>query len=141
MRQTHARVVVASVGYALGAAPSFAEVVRLVHALVECALIKAKIIVLFPSIGSLVLRDTASDFIGISQLVVSLVVRRLEVVIDEAALLLLSQCEVVSLQLCHQVNVSLVLGALALQVSRCTKLGSGLCTMLRWAVCRADGNI
>ena len=47
------------------------------------------------------LRDTAADLIWISKLVVRLVVRRLEVVVDEAALLLLSQREILSLQLGH----------------------------------------
>ena len=85
----------------MGAAPSLAKVKCLIHALVERTLIKAKIVVLFACIGFLVLRDTAANLIRISQLVVRLVVRRLEVVVDEAALLLLSQREILSLQLGH----------------------------------------
>ena len=75
----------------------------------ECASIKAKMVVFLVGISLLLLRDSASDLIGVANIDEGLVVGPLEVVIDLAAMFLLTKSEVLALQLCSEIQILLML--------------------------------
>ena len=77
-----------------------AKVVSLVHTGLETTLIKAQVVVCIASVRSLSIRDAATNLIWISKFVKSLVMGRLEVVVDHASLLLLSEGEIMTFQFC-----------------------------------------
>ena len=104
------------VGDTVGAAASLRKVKRLVHALVEGALIEAQVVVLFTSISSLLLGDAAAYLIWIAERAIRLIMGRLEVVVDQATLLLLTKRKVVALKLGSKRDILLVLGTLRLRI-------------------------
>ena len=74
------------------------EIVSLAGSLwLECRLVKAEMIVFLVSISLLLFGYTCPMVVWIASFVESLVVRRLEVVVDLSALLLLTQSKVVTL--------------------------------------------
>ena len=102
------------VGHAVSATASLRKVKRLVHALVEGALIEAQVVVLFTSISSLLLGDATAYLIWIAERAIRLIMGRLEVVVDQATLFLLTKSEIVALKLGSERDILLVLGTLSL---------------------------
>ena len=90
----------------------------------------------FAGVGTLGVWDAAADLIRVSKLVEGLVVGRLEVVVDHAALLLLSEREVVAFQLGLQDAIVFFLG-LCVSVIRQHELVLGLGDRL-FSLLRAD---
>ena len=80
------------------------ELVCLVHLRLEVAF-KAERVVLFTGISFLLSWDAATDGVRVSKIIVSCVVRTLEVIVDLSSLLLFSQCKVMALQLGREVKV------------------------------------
>jgi hypothetical protein len=70
--------------------PLVVELVGLAHAWLEVALLEAKIVVRIASIGLLSLGDERPDRVRVPLFIEGLVVRRLEVVVNHAALFLLA---------------------------------------------------
>lgn len=95
--------------HAVGSVPPVAEIVGLVSARLEGALVESKVVVRFPSVGSLRLRNPTPDFVRVSEASECLVVRRSVVLIDLAALFVLSQTEVVPFQLCCKTQIFVLL--------------------------------
>lgn len=85
------------------------EVVRLISSWLERALVEAESVVGIASVSPLGVRDPRTDLIRVAEDVERRIVRRLEVVVNQATLFLLAKCEVVALQLGHQVQISLLL--------------------------------
>ena len=85
------------------------KVVSLISSWLESTLIEAKVVVSFTCIGSLGFWDAATNFIRVSKLVESLVVGRLEVIVDHTTLLLLSKWEVVTFKFSFQNAIFLLL--------------------------------
>ena len=107
----------------------------------ECGLVKAEMIVFFVSISLLRFGDACSMVVWIATFVESLIVRRLEIVVDLSALLLLAQSEVVALQLGPKVQV---LGMLCNSARITLSLGHELMLGFRLQLCRdsiADRNV
>ena len=82
------------------------------HILFKRALIEAQIVVLLVCVGLHLGWDHAPDKGWVTLVIIILLRRGLEVVIDHATLLLLAQCEVVRLQLGFQLLICLFLGEL-----------------------------
>ena len=88
----------------------------------------------FAGVGTLGVWDAAADLIRVTKLVEGLVVGRLEVVIDHATLLLLSEREVMAFQLGLQNAIVLFLGLrifVVLQHKLVLGLGNRLFSLLR----------
>ncbi len=67
--------------------------------------------------------------------------RRLKVVVDEAALLLLSKREVVALELCCKCDILLLLISLRLQVGCGDVLGASFSAVFHWCASCADRKV
>ena len=74
------------------------KVVCLISSWLESTLIEAQVIVFFSTVSTLGFRDAAANFIWVTKLVESLVVGRLEIVVNHSALLLLPKSEIVAFQ-------------------------------------------
>lgn len=75
------------------------KIVGLISARLKGAVVEAKRVMLFPGICFNSVGDAAADLVRIAQGVEGLVVRRLKVVVNEAALFLLSHGKVCALEL------------------------------------------
>ena len=75
------------------------------HILFKRALIEAQVVMFLVCVGLHLGRDHAPDKGWVTLVIIILLRRRLEVVIDHTALLLFAQCEVVRLELGFQLQV------------------------------------
>jgi len=99
------------------AAWTLLELVRLVHALFVKRVVKAKAVVFFPCVSTLCLGNSATYVVWVTKFVESLIMGRLEVVVDHTTLLLLSKAEVTSFQLLGKTNVGIFLCLLVAIIS------------------------